>query len=340
MTLQELTMLDGVSGDEEAVRAAIWKEIAPYCDSVREDKAGNLIAFKKGKIPKKLMMCAHMDEVGFIVKGITEEGYLKFAAVGGIDGRILLGQRVRVGEKKVPGVIGIKAVHMTTPEERKTCVKIADMYMDIGAKDKEQAEQAVSLGDYAAFDSGYVAFGDHKIKAKALDDRVGCLALMQVLKEANCPYDLYAVFTVQEEVGVRGATVAAYQVQPDVGIVLEGTVCADTYEAPEHLHVTTLGKGPAFSLIERTSKSDKTLVDFLVQTAEKYNIPWQFKRTGAGGNEAGVLQQTGCGAQTAVISVPCRYIHSSVSVADERDIAAATRLAVKVAETIDEVREA
>ena len=330
-------MLDGVSGEEEAVRAAIRKELTPFCDSVEEDKAGNLIAFKRGRIPKKLMMTAHMDEVGFIIKGITDEGYLKFAPVGGIDGRVLLGQRVRVGEKKVPGVIGIKAVHMTTPEERKTCVKISDMYMDIGAQSKEQAEEVVRLGDYAAFDSDYVAFGDHKIKAKALDDRVGCLALIQVLQEATCPYDLYAVFTVQEEVGVRGATVAAYRVQPDIGIVLEGTVCADTYNAPEHLHVTTLGKGPAFSLIERTSKSDRDLVDFLVSTAEKYNIPWQYKRTGAGGNEAGILQQTGCGAKTAVISVPCRYIHSSVSVADERDIEAAAKLAVKLAETIDEV---
>lgn len=338
MTLRELTMLDGVSGDEEAVRAAIRKEITPFCDSVQEDKAGNLIALKRGRIPKKLMMCAHMDEVGFIIKGITEEGYLKFTAVGGIDGRILLGQRVRVGEKKVPGVIGIKAVHMTTPEERKTCVKISDMYMDIGAQSKEQAEKVVQLGDYAAFDSSYIAFGDHKVKAKALDDRVGCLALIEVLKEADCPYDLYAVFTVQEEVGVRGATVAAYRIQPDIGIVLEGTVCADTYEAPEHLHVTTLGKGPAFSLIEHTSKSERKLVDFLIHTAGKYDIPWQYKRTGAGGNEAGVLQQTGCGVKTAVISVPCRYIHSSVSVADTRDIEAAAKLAVSVAETIDEVK--
>lgn len=338
MTLQELTMLDGVSGDEETVRAAIQKEITPYCDKIEIDKLGNLIAFKKGIIPKKLMMTAHMDEVGFIIKGITDDGYLKFAAVGGIDGRILLGQRVRVGEQKIPGVIGIKAVHMTTAEERKNCVKIDDMYLDIGALSKEQAEQEVSLGDYAAFDSDFVPFGDHKVKAKALDDRVGCLALIQVVKEAQCPYDLYAVFTVQEEVGVRGATVAANRVQPDIGIVLEGTVCADTFEAPEHLQVTTLGNGPAFSLIERSSKSDRELIEFLSRTAEKIGIPWQYKRTGAGGNEAGVLQQAGCGAKTAVISVPCRYIHSSVSVADARDIEAAAQLAVKAAETIDEVK--
>lgn len=338
MTLRELTMLDGVSGDEDAVREAIRKEIEPFCDSVIEDKAGNLIAVKKGKIPKKLMMTAHMDEVGFIIKSITEDGYLKFAAVGGIDGRVLPGRRVRVGEKKLPGVIGMKAVHLTTAEERKQSVKISDMYIDIGVQSREAAEKAVYLGDYAAFDSGYVTFGDHKIKAKALDDRVGCLALIRVLQEAVCPYDLYAVFTVQEEVGLRGATVAAYRVQPDIGIVLEGTVCADTYEAPKHLHVTTSGAGPAFSLIERTSKSDSALVDFLVKTAEKNNIQWQYKRTiGNGGNEAGVIQQTACGAKTAVISVPCRYIHSSVSVADERDIEATAALAVRVAETIDEV---
>lgn len=336
--LQDLTQLDGVSGQEDEVRTVIVKEIEPFCDTVKIDKMGNIIAFKKGTSDKKLMMTAHMDEVGFIIKHITEEGYCKFAAVGGIDSRILLGQRVRVGEKKVPGVIGIKAVHLTTPEERKAQVKQSELYIDIGAQSIEQAMKLVKKGDYAFFDSRYVSFGDHKIKAKALDDRVGCYVLIQVLQQATCPYDLYACFTVQEEVGVRGATVAAYQVQPDVSIVLEGTVCADTHGAAPHQHVTTLGKGPAFSLIEHSSKSDTEMVQFLIRIAENCGIPWQYKRTGAGGNEAGVIQQTGTGSRTAVISVPCRYIHSPVSVADERDIEAAVKLAVRVAEEIDEVK--
>ncbi len=338
MTLQELTLLDGVSGQEDEVRAAIIKEIEPFCDTVKIDKMGNIIAFKKGTIDKKLMMTAHMDEVGFIIKHITEEGYCKFASVGGIDSRILLGQRVRVGEQKIPGVIGVKAVHLTTQEERKSQVKQSELYIDIGAQSQEQAQQLVAKGDYAFFDSRYVSFGDHKIKAKALDDRVGCYALMQVLQQATCPYDLFACFTVQEEVGVRGATVAAYQIQPDVSIVLEGTVCADTYGSAPHQHVTTLGKGPAFSLVEHTSKSNTEMVKFLIWIAEKYCIPWQYKRTGAGGNEAGIIQQTGTGTRTAVISVPCRYIHSPVSVADARDIEAAAKLAVRAAEEINEVK--
>lgn len=333
--LKALTSLCGVSGCEDEVRSYIEKEISVYCDEIFTDKLGNLIAFKKGRSSeKKFMITAHMDEVGFIVKSITDEGYIKFEAVGGVDGRILPGRRVLVGEKKVCGVIGIKAVHMTTAEERKSAPKIKDMYIDIGANSREEAEQSVRCGDYIAFASDYIEFGDGKVKAKALDDRAGCASLIRLIREADFFYDAYCCFTVQEEVGCRGAQVAANRILPDIALILEGTICADAHDTPEHLHVSTMGGGGVLSVMERSSKSDKNFVRFIHSTAAENNIPCQYKRTGSGGNEGGVIQVSGKGVVTAVISVPCRYIHSPVSVMDKTDFENSYRLAKAVAENL------
>ncbi len=333
--LEKLTNLCGVSGCEDEVRKYIEKEIRPFCHELYTDKMGNLTAFKKGKSSeKKLIITAHIDEVGFIVKSITDDGFLKFEAVGGVDSRILLGRRVLIGEKKIKGVIGIAAVHMTTPEERREAVKISKMYIDIGADSREEAEKAVEKGDYICFDSKYTLMGAGKVKAKALDDRVGCLVLIDIIKTANFYYDTYCCFTVQEEVGCRGASVAANMILPDFALILEGTICADAHDTPPHLHVSTMGGGPVLSLMERSSKSDKDFVRFIMRLAKENNLPCQYKRTGNGGNEGGVIQVSGKGVVTAVISVPCRYIHSSVSVADLGDIEATKQLAKVIAENI------
>ena len=184
--LEKLTSLCGVSGCEDEVRNFIYGEISDYCDEIYTDKIGNLIAFKKGRSDKKkMMLTAHMDEVGFIVKNITDEGFIKFEAVGGVDSRILLGRRVLVGDKKINGVIGIKAVHMTTAEERSHAVPIKDMYIDIGTDSREETENLLSPGDYISFSSEYTEFGDNMIKAKALDDRVGCAILVELIKTAD-----------------------------------------------------------------------------------------------------------------------------------------------------------
>ena len=326
--LEKLCNLCGVSGCEDEVRDFIKTEIEPFCDEIKTDKIGNFYAFKKGKTSEKtLMLCAHMDEVGFIVKNITDDGYIKFASVGGIDGRILLGQRVTVGENKINGVIGIKAIHLTTKSERGNVVKEADMYIDIGADNRENAEKLVKKGDYISFSSLYEEFGETKIKAKALDDRAGCAVLLELLKTGEFFYDTWVCFTVQEEVGLRGAVIAGDTVKPDFAIVVEGTTCSDVYGAKPHEQVTVQGDGAVLSVLERTSRADVDFVKFIRRTAEENGIPCQFKRTTSGGNDAGNIQIAGGGVKTAVMAVPCRYLHSAVSVVDKRDYKNLTRLA-------------
>lgn len=318
--LAELTKLDGISGDEQEVRNFIIqnldKSLQYYTDSI-----GNLIVKGKssGTTNLKVMLAAHMDEVGFMVNYITDDGKLKLSPVGGIDGRILIGQHVRVGKDKIPGVIGYKPIHLQDKSERESVAKTKSLYIDIAAKDRENAEEFVNTGDYVAFASEPVFFGENKIKAKALDDRAGCVVLMELLKEV-WPFEMYACFTVQEEVGLRGARVAANRVKPDIAVVLEGTTCADVPNVKEHEKSTVMGEGPSLSFADRASMADRELLNHFRKTAENEKIPFQWKRTTTGGNDAGRIQTSGTGVKTLVVSVPCRYIHSPVSVLDLNDL--------------------
>ena len=326
-TLKELTMADGVSGDEKPVRDFIIDKIKDRVDSWHVDNMGNLIAFKKGTgLNRKVMLAAHMDEVGLLITGINENGLLKFKAVGGIETRALVGKRVRIGKDRVPGVIGYKPVHLQDANERKSPVKKSGLTIDIGAKDRDQAEQSVSVGDTAAFAYDPVEFGEHRLMAKALDDRVGCTLLMELLKN-RYPFDLYGCFTVQEEIGLKGAKAASFAVSPDTAIVLEGTTCYDLTGTSEHMMSTRLGDGPALTVMDRSVISDRSLFKFIVQTAEELGIPWQVKRTISGGTDAGRIQVSGTGVRVCTIAVPCRYIHTPVSVMDKRDFFHAMKLA-------------
>lgn len=333
--LKEFTKINAVSGNETVLRKKIRELTEPYADSITVDTMGNLIVFKKGKNPngKKVIVSAHMDEVGFIISGITEDGFLKFKSVGGIDERILLAQRVVIGEKKIPGVMGIKAIHLQSPSDRKSVIKEKDMYIDIGAKNKKQAEKMVSLGDYAAFDTEYTEFGDGMIKAKAIDDRAGCAILCELAK-GEYQNDMYLCFCVQEEVGLRGAKILARRINADVAIILEATTCSDVANLKPHQYATQLGLGPAISIMDRASFSDKELNGFIVNIAENEKIPYQFKKTAMGGNDAGAYQTASVACKTAVISLPCRYIHSPVSCCKKQDFENMYRLANKVAENI------
>jgi len=319
--LAELTMLDGISGNEQEIRKFIIQNLADKSLKHYTDSIGNLIVKGKtdGSSNLKVMLAAHMDEVGLMVNYITDDGKLKFSPVGGIDSRILIGQHVRVGKCKIPGVIGYKSIHLQDKNERESVVKIKNLYIDIAAKDKENAEEFVNTGDYVAFASEPVFFGENRIKAKALDDRAGCAVLMELLEEV-WPFELYACFTVQEEVGLRGALVAANRIKPDIGIVLEGTTCADVPKVKEHEVSTVMGEGPVLSFADRTSIADRELFYHFLKTAEKEGIPYQLKRTTTGGNDAGRIQTSGTGVKTMVVSVPCRYIHSPVSVLDLNDL--------------------
>ncbi len=328
MLIKELTDLNGISGNENEVRDYIISKIENLCDSYKVDSIGNIIAFKRGSGSKqKIMLSAHMDEVGFIVSGHTEKGFIKFKAVGGIDDRILPGKKVVIGKKKLSGVIGIKPIHQQEREERDRISKIKQLYIDIGADSKEEAEKLAPLGEFIAFDSDFVNLGYDCIKAKALDDRVGCAVLIEALKHSY-DFDLYACFTVQEEVGLRGAQVAAYGVMPDMALIIEGTTCADVPDVEKHEYSTILGNGAALTIMDRTCYCDRELVQYLYDVAVQNNIKVQYKQTTTGGNDAGQIQRTGTGVKTASISVPCRYIHSPVSVMSRSDYEAVERLTI------------
>lgn len=339
MLIRELTSLNGISGNEKEVRDYIINKISGLCDTIKVDSVGNIITYKKGSNSKfKVMLSAHMDEVGFIVAGHTDKGFIKFKPVGGIDDRILPGKRVLVGEKKLPGAIGSKPVHQQDKEEREKITKVKNLYIDIGAESKEEAEKLAPLGSYISFDSEYVEFGQGHIKAKALDDRVGCAVLIEALKHSY-EFDLYACFTVQEEVGLRGAQVAAFQVMPDVALVIEGTTCADVPDVEPFEFSTILGNGAALTIMDRTCYCDKELVQFLYDVAVKNNIKVQYKQTTTGGNDAGQIQRTGNGVKIASISVPCRYIHSPVSVMSRSDFECVERLTLAALNQISKEKD-
>lgn len=319
MLLKKLTEARGVSGDEGEVRSLIRREIEAYVDEIKVDRIGNLIAIKRGKVnAPKIMLAAHMDEVGLIITRITDNGMLKFHTVGGIDDRILVSKRVKVGTKNIAGVIGSKAIHLQEREDRNKALQQKQLYIDIGATSREMAEKIVEPGDYVVFNSDYVEFGEHRIKAKALDDRAGCAMLMELLKGSfDCT--ILVAFTVQEEVGLRGAGVAAYHLEPDLAIVLEGTTCSDVAGVEDHLQATQLGKGAVLSLMDRSSIAHGEIVEQLVRIALKKDIQFQYKETTFGGNDAGKIHVSRGGVPTASVSIPCRYIHSPVSVMDQRD---------------------
>ena len=319
-TLKTLCALPGVSSREDEVRDYIRKRVEPHADSVRVDALGNLIVFKRGAKPtgNKLMLCAHMDEVGLMVKSVTDEGYLKFGCVGGIDRRILLGKRVSVGEKGIPGVIGLKAIHLTTAEERKKVPKLTDLYIDIGAKDKAEALAQVELGDVCTFVSDAVEFGDGMLKAKAIDDRVGCAVMVKLLEE-ELPMDCTFVFTAMEEVGTRGAFGAAFSVTPEIALVLEGTTAADIPALEPERQVCWPGKGPVLSWMDGGTIYDRELFELLRSLAEENGLPWQMKHYLAGGTDGKAIQRTKAGVRMAGISAAVRYLHAPSSVCSLND---------------------
>lgn len=319
-TLKELCALPGVSSREDAVRDYIRAQAAPYADSIRVDVMGNLIVEKKGAVPgsKKLMLAAHMDEVGLMVHTITDEGYLKFSTVGGIDRRVLIGKRVLVGERQLPGVIGLKAYHLTGAEEEKKVPKLKEFYIDIGAKDGEEAKTYVSPGDVAVFDSDIVEFGHGLLKAKAIDDRIGCAVMVELLKE-DLPMDCTFAFTVQEEVGTRGAFGAAFSVTPDIALVLEGTTAADLPDMADRQKVCAPGKGPVVPYMDGGAVYDRGLFELLRSLAVENKIPWQTKEYVSGGTDAGAIQRSKSGVRVAAISAAVRYLHTPSSVASLED---------------------
>ena len=326
--LLEICALDGTSGDEGAVRDYISSRIHP--DDMFTDNLGNLIVFKRGRktAKHKIMFAAHMDEVGFMVTDVTDGGFLRFGAVGGIDPRILLGRGVRFKNGTL-GVIGTKAVHQQSPDERKKAPDFADMLIDIGASGREEAERLVARGDCAVFDSDAFCFGDGFVKSKAIDDRAGCLIMMDMIN-GDPEYDAWYAFTVQEEIGTRGAKAAAFTVAPDIAVVLETTTACDIAGSSGDKRVCELGKGCVVSFMDRATIYDRELYKLARGTADSLGIPNQTKTLIAGGNDSGAIHVSRGGVRTCALSVPTRYLHSPACVINERDLEATKKLAEAV----------
>ncbi|MBC8535670.1 M42 family metallopeptidase [Feifania hominis] len=333
--ISELSQLGGVSGDESRVADYIEEKIRDFADDCRRDRLGNLIAFRKGTdSSKKLMLCAHMDEVGLLVSYITDEGLLRFQPVGGIDPRVITGRRVLVGEKQVPGVIGTKAIHIQTPEERKQAPGFDRLYIDIGATSREDAQKAVSLGDCAVFDSDFVTFGDGCIKAKALDNRVGCAVLMESMR-MRPHYDTYYVFSVGEEVGLRGAYTSSYDIEPDFAVAIDSTTTADYAGVDERDQGLKLGGGCALFLMESTTYYFKDTLKKVRRIAQENGVRYQMKQIMVGGLDAGGIQRTASGVETASVATPCRYLHSPSCMMKISDILETEKLVAALCQSAD-----
>ena len=327
--LEKLCMAVGISGEEDAVRALILEEIEPLADSVEITPLGNIIAFKKGeKRPvKKLMLCAHMDEVGLVVTNITAEGFLKFDTVGGVRPAVLSGRAVCVNGT-VPGVICAKPIHLLKAEERTRPVPVDQLSIDIGASSREEAEAAVQIGDNVSFLPFFEA-SRGTVKAKALDDRAGCFVLIELMRTA-LEFDTYFVFSVQEEIGMRGAGTAAFVVEPDAAIVLEGTTAGDVAGAEPLDAGCKLGGGPAVSFMDKRTIFSRTFFRRALALGREHSIPCQPKTASAGGNDAGSIHVTKAGVQTVTLAVPCRYIHGPAAMASEADIENTIRLTARL----------
>lgn len=326
--LKEICMLNGTSGDEERVREYIKGHI--HADEVTVDPLGNLIVFKKGRrTPKnKIMFAAHMDEVGFMITNITDDGFLRIGAVGGINPSVVIGRALRP-ESGVYGVVGTKATHQQTAEERKKFPEIGDLLLDIGASSRQEAEKFAPLGSTAYFCDDFFEFGDGYVKGKAIDDRAGCLIMMDMIN-GGLEYDAWFVFTVQEEVGTRGAKAAAFTVAPDIAFVLETTTACDIAGVSGAKKVCELGKGAVVSYMDNGTVYDRGLYSLAFDTAKRCDIPVQTKTLVAGGNDSGAIHVSAGGVRTCAVSVPCRYLHSPSCVIKMSDFYAVRSLAEKL----------
>ena len=323
MELKQLCEIHAPSGDEGRLRKILLEEGKRLCGDGNAyiDRSGNVICTRKGTQPGKPHVCvsAHMDEVGFIIEAATEEGLLRFHPIGGIDPRVVVSKRVLVGKELLHGVIGAMAIHLQSAADRSRVLSFDDLYIDIGAKDKDEAITKCPIGTYAYFDTPYQPFGDGFVCAKALDDRVGCYNILELMRETY-PGDVTFVFAAQEEVGCRGSNGAAYGVRPDIVLNLEGTAANDLGNVDEQFKVCCPTQGVAISFMDNSSIGQRKLFKEVVRLAEQENIPHQIKRGITGGNDAGAYQRAAAGCQTCVLSVPCRYIHSGASVAYLEDI--------------------
>ena len=335
--LSDICEIPGAPGHEQRIRQRVIDEVTPFADEVRTDNMGNVVAIKKGLQDKKVMLGAHMDEIGFIVTHIDDKGFLRFHTLGGFDPKTLTAQRVIVhGRKDLIGVMGSKPIHVMTPEERNKPAKTKEYFIDLGMG-KEEVEKYVRIGDTVTRERSLIEMGDC-VNCKSIDNRVSVYILLELFKRIqNPPYDVYGVFTVQEEVGIRGASVSALQIQPDFGIALDTTIAYDTPGAPAHEQITRLGSGAGIKVMDSGTICDYRMVNFMRDTAEKHGIKYQMEVLTAGGTDTmGIQRMTPGGSIAGAVSIPTRHIHQVIETANKEDIAAVIDLTERCIMELDQ----
>ncbi len=336
--LKRIIEAAGISGYEKEIAHIMCNELKKSCDEVKVDSFGNVIA-RKGRGKKKIMLAAHMDEIGFMVKHITKEGYIYFIKVGGIDDRVLPAQRVVIKSKKgdCVGIIGTKPPHLQKEEDKKKPLKYEDMFIDIGCSSIEEAKKRVEVGDVAIFEPNSGVLNGKLYYGKAVDDRIGCYALIKIMEKLKVDAEIYAVATGQEEVGLKGARTAAFNVSPDYAIVIDTTIAGDTPLITERESSLKLGEGVAITIIEASGRGvivNEKIKDLLMDTARKNKIKYQVDVIDGGVTDGAMIYMNKEGVPTGVLSIPTRYIHSPTGVFNIDDVDAATKLTIKTVESL------
>ncbi|MFH1786858.1 MAG: M42 family metallopeptidase [archaeon] len=335
--LRKISNANGPSGSENEVGEIVRKELKGCCDDIKEDVLGNIICHRKGSKPA-VMLDAHMDQIGLVIKSITDDGFLKFVKMGGIDDRTLVSQRVKIlGKTTMVGVIGAKPPHLLEEDEQKKVMKAKEMYIDAGFKDKKEAEKFVSIGDYAVFDMEFAEMHNDFVTGRSLDNRAGLAVMIKAMQMTKSKNEIYAVASVQEEIGSKGARTSAFGIDPDIAIVLDTTTAGDyPYVKGEDVPVKLNG-GPSFTYVEaggRGTVADRKLVDWLIGVAKRNKIKYQLEVGDGGATDGTMIQLTKCGVRTAVVSVPERYLHGPVEVVSMKDVEDAAKLVARALESV------
>ncbi|MHA1866355.1 MAG: M42 family metallopeptidase [Candidatus Heimdallarchaeaceae archaeon] len=332
---EKLSNLIGCPGYEEEVAEFILSQLNDYVDRAWIDPLGNVLAIKKGTVENgmKILLDAHMDEVGFMISHIEEKGFLRIAPLGGIDKRVMFGTLLQFqtdNNEKIIGIVGSHPPHITKSEERESVPEISEMFVDIGCQSREEVlAKGLHVGSVGTFYTKFEQLDDETVIGKAFDDRTACNVLLQVLKalkDVEHSHTILAVFAVQEEVGGRGATVGAFELQPTIALALENTIASDVVGVPPNKVVTSIGNGPAVTAADRSLITPKKVLNRINQAAEKDNIKTQYKMPIFGGSDGGRIAITRSGVPTGVVSVPCRYIHGPVAILKIKDIAETIKL--------------
>jgi len=334
--MAEICEVAGAPGYEKRIRDIVIREVTPLVDEVSVDNLGNVTAIKKGRERKKVMIGAHMDEISFMVTHIEEGGFLRFHTLGGFDPKTLTAQRVIVhGKKDLMGVMGSKPIHVMTTAERAKLPKTTDYFIDMGMS-KEEVVKYISVGDVITRERKLIEMGNC-VNCKSIDNRISVFILIEALRTlGDVPYDVYGVFTVQEEIGIRGAQVSTLQHQPDFGFGLDTTIAYDVPGAQAHEKITELGKGTAIKIMDASTVCDYRMVEYMKKTADKHKIQWQPEVLTAGGTDTAAIQRFSPGGSIAgAISIPTRHIHQVIEMADKGDIEKSILLLQKCLEELD-----